>query len=311
MFKFFTEAELPKLSQTSLFEKMNQDNSITTGVKEELKNASKYRVMPDDIPEIVALMKLNGDASIKKALKMFSEGSIVVLFHPESTKIPTSLPFIVIKNEQRVYVFADKVVTKLNSQKEYTNLMATIEAAYYALMISMKSNTFTMNRPLMLTLCNLYTLMVTLPLEQKVYMKGENLTKAMLYTIFYFYRIIDGPDRISPSTVAYKKIIADKVSESAVAQIVTDIKNMETNDFMNLIKLIMNINPVRYKNLDVMYMQHFVSSCGAPLVFALENPGYLFLAVTSSYYKSTVTSFNLNKILSALAKKIISLLGTI
>lgn len=313
MFKLFMEAELPKLSQTSLYAKMNTDGIISNAVKDEIRNAGKTRVTPDKIQESLSLMKLNGGGSIKKVIKAFEEGSIVVLFNPEHSKIPSALPYIVINHDSgpRAYIFADKLVTKINSQKEYINLMAAMEAAYYALAVARKPALLTMNREILITLCNIYTIMVTLPLEQRLYIKGENLIKAMLYTIFYFYRIVDGPEKLSTSSVAYKKIISDKVPESMVKQIIADIQGMESNNFVEYLTLIKKINPIRYENLDVMYLQHFVSSDGASLIFALENPAYLFLLVTSAFYKTQLTSFNLNKIIGPVAKKCITLMQSV
>ena len=308
MFKLYAEAALPKLSQTSLYGKMNESGDITNAIKSALSSeAIKNDIVPlDDIKDIVALMRLNGDQTIKKALKLVEDGYIVILFHKDS-KIPGNLPYIVIgdkaSGQSKVYIFADKVVTNLTSQREYTNLMATIEAAYFALMISMHPGKITAKRDLIQVLCNIYAIMVTLPLEQKVYVKGENLTKAMLYAIAYFYRTIDGPDHVNAQSIPYKKIIADKIQDGVVKEIFSQVASMEDGGFINLIKLIQNINPVRYKDLEAMYMQHFVTSCGMPIMFSLENPSYLFLLIYSSLYKTPLTQFNLNKTIGALAKK--------
>jgi hypothetical protein len=313
VFEIIMEAALPKLSQTSLYEQMNQTSDITGAVKSELGKMNEYRVTPDRIPEVLALMKLNGDANIKKVLKAYETGDIVVLFHKDNKRIPTALPFIIIGHEgqARVYVFADKVVTALNSQREYTNLMATMEAAYYALAMFRKPNAVIANRNVAMCLADLYTRMVIMPLEQKIYMKGDNLTKAMLYTITYFYRIIDGPEKLNASSIPYKKIISDKIPDSSLKQIVEDVRGLENNNFMGFLDLIKQINPIRYKDLDAMYLQHFSSACGVPLIFGLENPGYVFLLVTSSNYKSSLTSFNLNKACAINAKKTIKLLNNL
>lgn len=310
VFEIIMEAALPKLSQTSLYAQMDRDGVVTTAVKNELTRAKEYRVIPDQIQEVLALMKLNGDANIKKVLKAYEAGEIVLLFHKDNKHIPPALPYIVI-GQGNVFVFGDKVVSSLNSQREYMNLMAALEAAYYALALAKKPGSVIGNRALVLCLADLYVRMVTMPLEQKIYMKGENLTKAMLYTITYFYRIIDGPEKLAVASIPFKKIISDKVTEGLLKTIVEDVRNLETNDFMGLIKLIQNLNPLRYKDLDAMYMQHFSSACGVPIIFALENPTYLFLLATSAFYKSTLTSFNLNKACAMTAKKTIQLAGNL
>lgn len=316
MIKLYTEAVLPKLSQTSLFEKMNETGGISTSIKEALNPESvrQYSVSIDEINDVVALMRLNGDASIKKALKFVEDGYIKIIYHKDS-KIPGNLPFLVVGDKEsgssRVYVFADKVVTNLTSQREYINLMATIEAAYFALLLALHPTKITSNRVLLQVLCNIYSVMVTLPLEQKVYIKGENLTKAMLYSIAYFYRIVDGAEHVDIQSIPYKKIISDKVQDSVVKEIFSSVANMEDPGFMGLIGLIQNINPVRYKDLDAMYMQHFVTACGTPIMFSLENLGYLFLLIYSSLYKTQLTQFNLNKTVGALAKKASTLLGSL
>lgn len=309
MIKLFQEAELPKLSQTSLYERFNKVSDITKSVLNEIQTGKEHRVKPEDIPEIISLMRLNGDHVAKKAIEAFQNNEIVVFFNKETSSIPSALPYIVMTkgNDTRAFVFADRVVNNINSTQEYTALMAVIEAAYLALKLTQNPDSFVMNRPLMLTLGNIYTLMAVTPLEQKVYMKGDNLVKTMLYLFAYFYRMIDGPEfTIIP---AYKRIISDKVEDSVVKQIMEEVRNLEDTSFMSVLELIKQINPVRYKDIDVMYMTHFNSTCGTSLIFALENLSYLFLLITSSSYKTSVTAYGINKVVSMPVKKAITLLS--
>ena len=311
MIQLFQEAELPKLSQTSLYEKFDQSSGITKSVLDEIQNGKEYRVKPEDIPEIISIIRLNGDPIAKKAVESFQNNEIVVFFNKETSKIPAVLPYIVMTkgNDTRAFVFADRVVNNINSTQEYTSLMAVLEAAYLALQLNKKPNAFIMNRPLMLTLGNIYTLMAVTPLEQKIYMKGDNLVKTMLYLFAYFYRMIDGPEfTIIP---AYKRIISDKIQESVVKQIMEDVRALEDNSFMSILELIKKINPVRYKDIDVMYMTHFNSTCGTSLIFALENLAYLFLLISSSTYKTGVTAYGINKVVNMPSKKAVSLLSAI
>lgn len=313
MFQIIQEAALPKLTQTSLYTKFNENSGITKSVTTELGQMNEYRVTPDKIPEIISLMKLNGDAVVKKAIAAFEKGEIVIIHNKETSVVPMSLPFIIASKdggESIAYVFASKFVNNINSPQEYTSLMAIIEAAYLALLLQRKPNTFLMNRPLMLTLCNIYRYMVIAPLEQKLYMKGENLTKAMLYVIAYFYKMIDG-DQMTVGNIPYKRLIDDKVDEIVVKQIVEEVKALPDLSFMGLIGLIKKINPVRYNNIDVMYMTHFVSSCGTSLIFALENIGYLFTLISSANYKTQVTAYGLNKVVNMPVKKAVTLLSSL
>lgn len=311
MIKLIQEAELPKLSQTSLYEKFDKSSNITKSVIDEIQSGKEYRVKPEDIPEIISLMRLNGDPIAKKAVESFQNNEIVIFFNKETSKIPAVLPYIVMTkgNDTRAFVFADRVVNNINSTQEYTSLMAVLEAAYLALQLNKNPSAFVMNRPLMLTLGNIYTLMAVTPLEQKVYMKGDNLVKTMLYLFAYFYRMIDGPEfTIIP---AYKRIISDKIEESVVKQIMEEVRSLEDFSFMSVIELIKQINPVRYKDIDVLYMTHFNSTCGTSLIFALENLAYLFLLITSSTYKTGITAYGINKVVNMPAKKAVSLLSSI
>lgn len=311
MIQLFQEADLPKLSQTSLYEKFNQSSGITKSVVEEIQSGKEHRVKPEDIPEIISLIRLNGDPIAKKAVDAFQNNEIVIFFNKETSKVPTALPYIVMTkgNDTRAFVFADRVVNNINSTQEYTSLMAVIEAAYLALRLTKNPNSFVMNRPLMLTLGNIYTLMAVTPLEQKIYMKGDNLVKTMLYLFAYFYRMIDGPEfTIIP---AYKRIISDKIEDSVVKQIMEEVRSLEDNSFMSVLNLIKQINPVRYKDIDVMYMTHFNSTCGTSLIFALENLSYLFLLISSATYKTGVTAYGINKVVNMPAKKAVSLLSAI
>lgn len=311
MIQLFQEAELPKLSQTSLYEKFNQSSGITKSIVEEIQSGKEHRVKPEDIPEIISLIRLNGDPIAKKAVEAFQNNEIVIFFNKETSKVPTALPYIVMTkgNDTRAFVFADRVVNNINSTQEYTSLMAVIEAAYLALRLTKNPNSFVMNRPLMLTLGNIYTLMAVTPLEQKIYMKGDNLVKTMLYLFAYFYRMIDGPEfTIIP---AYKRIISDKIEDSVVKQIMEEVRSLEDNSFMSVLNLIKQINPVRYKDIDVLYMTHFNSTCGTSLIFALENLSYLFLLISSATYKTGVTAYGINKVVNMPAKKAVSLLSAI
>lgn len=306
MFKVFMEAaaSLPKLSQTSIYNRFDQTSGITNCVKDELSHLKENVVKPDSVQEMISLMKLNGDPIVKKAILSYQKGDIVVIFNPGTTKIPSTLPFIIVNQggTPRCFMFADRICTKINNQTEYTNFMAGLEACYLALSIYKNPSKFISNRNMMIIMCDMYMKMVTAPLEQRLYMKGENLVKAELYIIAYFYRIIDG-DRLNAETIPIKRLVPDKIQPGIVKQIVEEVKAMPDMGFFNVINLIKNINPVRYKNLDNMYLTYFTSSCGMPLIFALENLGYLFLLMTSSTYKTPITQYNLNKYVGLVARK--------
>ena len=310
MIQFIQEAALPKLSQTSLYVQYDRTSHITEAVKEEFTNIKEHTIKSSDMQEIVSLMKLNGDAIIKKAINAWDNGDVVVIFNPTS-KIPSVLPYIIAgKDTPKCYVFADKLMSKLTNTNEYVNLMAGLEAGYIALQMTKAPNRFTNNRDLVMAFCVVYQLMVTAPLENRLYMKGENLTKAMLYTVAYFYRIIDG-ENMSPERISYKRFTNQKIDPKTFAQIVEDVKALPDTNFLTFIELIKKLNPVRYKNLESMYLTYFVSTCSVYLVFALENPTYLPLLVTSANYKTKLTQFGLNKLVGVYAKKILAMLTSI
>lgn len=307
MIQFFIEAALPKLSQTSLYDKYNKASGITEAVKTEFAHINDFAIKSTDIQDVVSFMRLNGDAILKKAIAAWDKGDIVVTFNPAS-KIPPVLPYIIAgKETPRCYVFGSTLMSKLTNQSEIINLMAGLEAGYIALCMYRTPNRFINNRDLVLALCTAYQYMVNAPLEQRLYMKGDNLVKAMLYSIAFFYKMIDG-ENMSAEKINVKRMLNQKVEPSMVKQIVDQVKEMEGCNFMDLLKLISNINPVRYKNLDSMYMNYFNASCGVYLVFALENPQYLMMLITSAAYKTKLTNFGLNKLISIPCKKILNII---
>lgn len=312
MLQLFQEVALPKLSQTSLYIKFDQTSKLTDNVIAEIKNSQETIVNADQIPEILSLIKLNGDAIAKKAVDAFRSGAIIVIHNKATSKIPPTLPFIIMgyKGKPTAFIFADKVVNNIAATNEYANFMTILEAAYLALKLYTNPDTFLMNSQLMLTLCNIYTLMVSTPLEQRLYMKGENLSKAYIYIIAHFYKMIKGND-ISSDTIPYKRILSDKIDPNVVSQIVEEVKNNEDMSFIGLVKMIIKINPIRYKDLDSLYMSYFTSSCGVSLIFALENISYLFTLVTASTYKSGITSYSLNKLVAMPCKKAIMQLTSV
>lgn len=304
MLQIFQEAELPKLSQTALYSKFDQTSQLTANIKAEIQNASETIVTADKIPEIISLIRLNGDPIAKKAVAAYQKGEIIVIHNKATSKIPASLPFIIINQKAgpTAFVFADKVVNKIDAPNEYTNLMAVLEAAYLALKLNTSPSLFLMNSQLMLTLCNIYTLMVAAPLEQRLYMKGDNLNKAMIYIISYFYKMFKGDD-MTAENIPYKRIMNDKIDPAIVSNIVNEVKANKDMSFMGLIKMIIKINPIRYKDLESMYMSYFTSTCGVSLIFALENIQYLFLLISSASYKTGITAYSLNKTVTMPCKK--------
>ena len=313
MLEFIMEASLPKISETSLFTKFNQTSGISNIIVSEIKRANeKTLVKPNMIPDMLALMRLNGDGIVKKAISAYENGDIVIIFNKETSKVPSIVPYIVINKGTKpiAYIFADKFMNKINANQEYVKLMCVIESAYLAIQLQLNPNKFINQRQFILSMCQLYTYLVTTPLEQRLYMKGEHLTKARLYAMAYFMRMIDGPGM--NITNIYKRIVVDKIDESVIKQIQDEVKNMQSMAFMDLIKLIININPVRYKNLETMYMTYFQTCCGIPLIFALENLSQLFLLATCARYRTAdMTSYALNKLVQPLAIKIMKQINSI
>lgn len=308
MIKIIMEAELPKLTDTSYYKKFNETSDITKAVAAEIKNTGK-RIKPEDIEEIISLIKLNGSSVSKKAIEAFKAGKIVIIFNKETSAVPQSLPFIVGRGKDgfQGYVFADQFMNNIKSSQEYQSLNAVLSACYMALITAEKPSVITNNRNLILTMCDLYIKMVTAPLETKLYMKGENLTKALAYAMAYYYRMIDGP---SDMTVPFRRLIGDNINVDVEKSIIEDVKALPNMDFENLINLFVKINPIRYKDLPGAYMQYFFQTCGSPLIFALENFQYLWLAAMCATIKSTIIGYGFGKSISDDGKNITKMLAT-
>lgn len=302
----FQEAavQLPRLSQSSLYVKFDQQSNLTQTVREAISNKGNY-VTPETLKEIMSLIRLNGSPNAKKAVKMFEDGQMKIIFDKDRSKIPQVLPYMIIQDKTgkaTAYVFADRVVTNITSTAEYPNLMATMEAAFLAAALVENPSQFLLNRQLMLNMCGLYNYLWLMPLEQKLYIKGENLNKVQMYVTAYFYRMIDG-DKMDPSKIPFNRILKDRVLQDQLKQVTMEVGMMPSLGIGNLISLIKQINPVRYKDLDSTFMTYFASSCGVTLIFALENLQYLFLLITSAQYKTKLTAYSLNKAASDSAKK--------
>ena len=294
----FQEAayELPKLSQSSLYVKFDQQSNLTQTVKDATSNTEAY-VKPETMKEIMALIRLNGSKYAKLAADKFENGEMIILYEAEKARVSSVLPFLVRGRKDGgmlPYVFADKIVSKIQSTADYPNLMAVMEAAYLAAALTKNPASILLNRQVVLNLCELYLYLWLMPLEQKLYMKGDNLTAAEIYVISYFYRMIDG-DRMSVENIPFKRFLRDRIPDGVLKQRVSEVQNMESMAIENLIGLIQNLNPVRYKELKSTFMSYFQASCGVPLIFALENPQYIFLLLTSSYYKTKLSAYALNK----------------
>ena len=305
MLQFFSEsATVPKLSETALYTKFDETSHISDNIKYEITHSKEVQVAPETLKEIMALIRLNGDPVAKKAVEAYLKGDIIIINNKAASKIPPNLPYLVMgmKGKMVAFIFADKFMNNITASGEYTSLMAVMEAAYLALKFQENPDKFLMNGPLMLTLCNAYALMTSAPLEQRLFMKGENLTKAYIYIVAHFYNMIRG-GAITVETIPFKRLLSDKVEPSVLNAIVDDVVNNPDKSLMGLIRMITKINPIRYKDLESMYLSYFTATCGISLIFALENIPYLFLLITSAYYKTTLTAFNINKAVGVIAKK--------
>lgn len=310
----FQEAavQLPRLSQTSLFAKFNEQSNIVQVVREAISDKTNY-VSPDSMKEIMSLIRLNGSPIAKKAVQKFESHKMILIYNKDRSKIPQVLPYIINQDKAgntTAYVFADRVVTNITSTAEYPNLMATMEAAYLAASLVKNPNQILLNRQLVLGLCELYNYLWLMPLEQKLYMKGDNLTKAQMYIDSYFYRMIDG-DKMGPTSIPFNRLLKDRVPQEQIKQITMEVSMMPSLAIGNLIALLKKINPVRYKDLDATFFTYFTSSCGITLVFALENIQYLFMLLTSAEYKTKLSAYGLNKTASSsgVVKRCISALS--
>lgn len=311
MIQIIQESSIPKLSQTSLYEKFNETSNVSNSVREAIKKMKEYVVKPEHIQEVISIMKLNGDAVCKAAIEAYIKGDIIIIDNKETSDIPNCLPYIIISkdNKHTAFVFANTFLDVITSPQETPKLMAVLEASYLALCIARKPNAFLMNSQLMLTLCKVWLVMVSAPLQQKLYMKGDNLNKAMLYLITYFYMLFRDVNDIDPSTIPYAKIMDDKIDAKVAASIIEDAKTIGTNHFMDILEKIKKINAVRYKDLSSMYLSYFTTVCGSPLLFAIENIPYLFLLLTSSAYKTNMTGYGLNKLVQLSSKKILNVMS--
>ena len=82
MLQIFQEAELPKLSQTSLYRQFESTSKITNVIISEIKQSKDNIVTADKIPEILSLIKLNGDVIAKKAVDAYQKNQIIVIHNP-------------------------------------------------------------------------------------------------------------------------------------------------------------------------------------------------------------------------------------
>lgn len=297
--------ELPKLSQSSLYVKFDQQSQLTEKMKAAIQDPEAY-VKPEAMKEIMALIRLNGSKFAKRAADKFDNGQLKIIFETNTPKMNTSvLPFLVrgLKDGGVVpYVFATKLVSNIQSTSEYVNLMADMEAAFLAAALAKNPAQILLNRQVVLNLCELYLYLWLMPLEQKLYMKGDNLTKAEIYIISYFYRMIDG-DRATADNIPFNRFLRDRIPPSILKPLVDQVQGLESLAVENLVGLIIQLNPVRYKDLQSTFMSYFQGACGVPLIFALENPQYLFLLLTSAYYKTKITAYALNKTALDTARK--------
>lgn len=310
MIQYVQEQALPKLSETSIFKKLYSQDNVAKNIGKALKDNAHF-VKKDELVEILSLMKLNGDAIVKKAVSAYEKGDIIIHFNEDfmlssDSNIPGMLPFMIVGKDggHKGVIFATTFMKNIKSDREYRSLMAVLEACYVALEMTKSPSKFTNNRMLVQRLCLTYTLMATAPLEQRLYVKGENLTKAMLYSLAFFYKMIDGNDKLDAGSLPIKSIILDKVDKKLVDEIIAEVKALPDTNFMGLVELFKKINPIRYKDLDAQYMPIFVSVCGMAIMLALENPTYLFLLITSATYKSPLTQFGLNRTVKDVTKRI-------
>lgn len=315
MLQLFTESadfKIPKLSETAMYAKFNTISNITENVGYELSHCNETLVSPESIKEILSLIKLNGDTTAKKAVDAYLNGDIKIIFNNATSKVPTTLPYIItrIKNGKTVgFIFADKFMNKIDAPTEYSSLMAVMEATYLALLFAQDYQIFLMNSQLVLSLCNIYVKMAGAPLF-KIDVSSDNRTKICIYLAAYFYMMCRGSD-ITAESIPFKRILNDNVAPELLKQITEDVMSNPDKSFMGVVRLIKKINPIRYEKIEQIYVSSYISTVSNTLLFALENISYLFLLVTSAVYKSRVTGPMINNQVIIDCRKSILLLSNI
>ena len=79
MIQYVQEQALPKLSETSIFKKLYSQDNVAKNIGKALKDTAHF-VKKDELTEILSLMKLNGDAIVKKAVSAYEKGDIIIHF---------------------------------------------------------------------------------------------------------------------------------------------------------------------------------------------------------------------------------------
>lgn len=314
LIKIIQESTLPKLSETGLYQTSDETSKITECVKWELQHLKEIK--PDEIKDPLALIRFNGDSIVRAATDAYMNGKIVISYNKEDSRALQLLPYLVVMDKKsgrvkKVVIFANTFMDNLTSDAQYTRLGAVMEAAYLAYKLAEDQNKFVMNDLLMMNLCSVYTVMACLPL-QPLKFSGDNMMKATLYVISYFYKMFRGAN-ISESNIPFKRLVpnTNNLDPEVIKQIVQDVKDNAGNSFMGLIELIKKINPVSYKAIDTRYMLEFIGKCGNYVPFSLENISYLFLVLTSATYSTTTVGNALRALIKPNTKPILQMMSTI
>ena len=280
----FTEATL---SDSFIYAAFNNNKVMSIRIAEVIK--SGVSISPEQLEEqLLHLKRTRISPLMDIVIDAFNKGDIV-LMHSDIINIPSSIPFVVMKDGGRFKAFVfTKRYGSLNKDGSAYSIQAKtmyvlMEAAYLAMVYYQHPERFKRSSGLVKVISNIYTLMIMRILNKDYALTIEpDLHSQIAYIVsrFFLDRVVELDNNIVSNS--YSSINAKPSSAMVLNGISAEYDQRNIKNFEELIEYIASFNK-RVSGLNKkMFIQTFMNTYGAVSVLGLDCLPYFMLTITST-----------------------------
>lgn len=282
------------LQDTFLYNKMNSMSAITKNIEEVLNKGTI--VKPEQAEEQLGFIRRSYKDPLKyKVLEAVNNGDIVMVYGPERSKVPTSIPFVLLKRGEglQAAVFVDSYgiidqdsgLLKMDTSKLYTML----EVALLSLHMHRKQDAVAIKSNMLSIGSRIFATIFVKVLSKKYALATDPVKYNKLIVLaskYYFLNILGKEDSEVLMNYAIKN--CKNGNPLILQEVYAKFSAKDCEDIDKFIKALAGMQELNLKGLDTRnYLEGFMNMYDASTILSLENIYYFIFmiwAVTNSAY---------------------------
>lgn len=276
------------IEQAFIYRHLNTDDKISKAVLSTLTKGTQ--LFKSNLEEAFFIINKNFKYPLKlKVLEAVEKGTLRLMYAPEGTRVPTTLPFVLTKDNKGqviAVVFVD-LYGKMNKETlvvdiDAKRLYCIMEAALLSRAYYLFSNEITRRNVIITHGAAIYSNMFTRVLNKKYALNVDKskMNKVLfLASKFYMINVLGLPDNESTYNYAFKNV--PNGNQFSLKEINDQMTIEDYKDFASFIKKLGELN-LGFKDLTVRgYLEAFITMYEASALLGLEHFSYFMYTINS------------------------------